>query len=179
MLIGLIGKKYSGKDTFGNFLIQYYQFHKKAFADPLKECCKTLFHLSDEQLNDCELKETIISEWNLSPRQIMQKVGTDLFRNHFHEEFWLKLFEIWYKEHSHLNIVCTDVRFENEAELIKKLGGILIKIDRPIQFMDYDNHESEQLLFNLYDFTIINDSSIDEYENRILELCNIIFKKSI
>lgn len=172
MLIGLIGKKSSGKDTFGNILIEYYGFTKRAFADPLKDCCQLLFHLTDEQLNDEKLKETIDTKWQMTPRQIMQKVGTDLFRNNFDSDFWLKLFENWYDQHKDINIVCTDIRFQNEANLIQKLGGIIIKINRSTTIND--SHESEKLDIKTYDFEINNNSSLHVYKNKIIKLCNEI-----
>jgi hypothetical protein len=177
MLIGLIGKKSSGKDTFGNILINQYNFQKRAFADPLKDCCQLLFNLSKEDLNDPILKEKTNSFWNKSPRQILQIVGTDLFRNHFDKNFWLKLFEQWYLNNQKFNIVCTDVRYQNEAELIKKLGGIIIKIERPL-LQNNDNHDSEKLDINFNDYLIYNDSTLEDYEIKIIDLCNLILGNS-
>lgn len=172
MLIGLIGKKSSGKDTFGNILINQYGFKKRAFADPLKDCCELLFNLSKEQLNDEHLKETIDVNWQMTPREIMQKVGTDLFRNHFNKDFWLLLFKQWYLKNSNQNIICTDVRFQNEADLIKNLGGIIIKIDRHNNTID--SHESESLNIDFYDYIIYNHDSLENYISNINSLINII-----
>ena len=46
MIIGLTGKKESGKDTAGDYLVKYYKFKKDSFARPLKDACKILFHLT-------------------------------------------------------------------------------------------------------------------------------------
>jgi len=171
MLIGVIGKKNSGKDTLGDFLHHQYGFIKRAFADPIKECCQLLFQFSDDQLHDPLLKETIDPRWNQTPRQIMQRVGTDLFRNHFQQDFWLTLFEQWYANNPQKNVVCTDVRFENEALLIKRLGGILILVERnhPPE-TSIDLHESEHMTFQTVepDYIIQNHgSSFTEYYERI------------
>jgi hypothetical protein len=175
MLIGLIGKKSSGKDTFGEYLIQNYSYQKRAFADPLKECCSLLFQIPFEHFNDESLKETMNRKWNKTPRQLLQIVGTDLFRNRFDKNFWLLLFENWFLKQENKNIVCTDVRFQNEADLIKKLGGILIRINRPL--LHTDNHESEQLNIQNYDYEIENNSTLENFIIQIKNFCqNNIFK---
>lgn len=177
MLIGLIGKKSSGKDTFSDFLVCHYGFQKRAFADPLKKCCQLLFGLTDQQIHDPMMKETMDERWEMTPRKIMQVVGTDLFRHHFDVNFWLKLFENWYNDHKENDIVCSDVRFENEAKLIKKLGGVLIRIHRP--YVGNDSHESETIDISFHDFEIMNDSTLDDYQKNIDELSRTILGKTV
>jgi dephospho-CoA kinase len=161
MIIGIIGNKYTGKDTIADFLVENYNFNKYTFANPIKDISKKLFHLNDEQLNDPYLKEIKIPYWDLSPREIFQKIGTDLFRNNFDKDFWVKQFEINYLiNNNHKNIVCSDIRFQNEAELIKKYNGILLKINRNTH--KYDNHESEKLEIQDYDFEINNNSTLED-----------------
>jgi len=171
MLIGLVGKKQAGKDTFGQYLIQQYGFQKRAFADPIKECCQLLFHLREEQLHDAILKETIDTRWNQTPRQIMQMVGTDLFRNHYDPDFWIKSFEQWYhnSSSSSTHVVCTDVRFPNEAECIRSLGGVLVQIIRPT-ILSTDLHESEQCIIQA-DYRIMNDSTLENFHDKIQSWC--------
>ena len=50
-LIGLLGRKQSGKDTLGNYLVDKYNYKRYAFADPIKDILKIMFDLSDKQLN--------------------------------------------------------------------------------------------------------------------------------
>ncbi len=77
MLIGFCGKAGSGKDTASLFF-KKYDSEFMSFAGPIKESAKILFNLTDEQLSDRVLKETIIPTWGLSPRQILQRLGTTL-----------------------------------------------------------------------------------------------------
>ena len=76
-LIGVIGLKNSGKDTVGDYLVSQFGFTKYAFAHPVKQVCKTIFSLSDEQLEDRTLKEKKDPRWGISPREMFQRVGTD------------------------------------------------------------------------------------------------------
>ena len=48
-IIGIVGKKGSGKDTAGEYLIEKYGYVRFAFADKVKEVASALFNFSDEQ----------------------------------------------------------------------------------------------------------------------------------
>jgi len=171
MLIGLVGKKGSGKDTFANVLKQKSGFITYAYATPLKEACQKLFLLSDEQLHDQTLKETVDKRWDLSPRQIFQIIGTDFIRTHIDSDFWIKHFTLWYKGKSTQNIIVTDCRFQNEIDTIKELGGMIFKIERNTSVED--NHISENGIDNLtnIDIVIKNDSSLEDYHKIINKYC--------
>jgi hypothetical protein len=173
MLIGLIGHKSAGKDTFADVLVHEYGFTKRAFADPLKKCCQSLFFLSESQLSDPIQKEKVDPRWGLSPRQIFQKVGTDLFRHHFDTNFWVKHFLLGHDKTR--STVCSDVRFENEAETIRRLGGILIRIHRDSK--DNDSHESELLPATIFsDYDIYNKGTLTDYINHIHLFCDTVLK---
>ena len=80
MLIAFLGKKSSGKDTVANFLIKNDDYIKYVFADPLKKGIQAFFNLSDDQLYDEKLKEIIDPRWGVSPRKLLQTIGTDIFQ---------------------------------------------------------------------------------------------------
>lgn len=50
MIIGLSGKKASGKSTVANYLTQTHRYKELSFADPLKRGCKEIFGLTDLEL---------------------------------------------------------------------------------------------------------------------------------
>jgi len=171
VIIGLIGKKNSGKDTFADQLCSIYDFEKYSFAKPLKKVCRELFLLDEKQVNDPILKEKIDIRWNKSPRQLLQLIGTDIVRKYIDENFWIKHFNFYIDKNEHKNIIVSDVRFINELNEIKNKNGILIKINRnEINKNLNDNHISETELdnYNEYDFIINNNfNSLDEYVNHI------------
>lgn len=187
VLIGFLGKKRSGKDTCADYLVEYHNFEKTAFAKPLKDCLKVLFHFTDEQLYG-DKKEDIDERWNTSPRKAMQFIGTDVIRNQFDNlipniglNFWTKHFEIFYNDNKNKNIVVSDVRFQNEVNTIKKLGGIIIKIQRDSNNINSkcknDTHESEIEMNNIenYDILIQNNSSFEELYKQIEKTINNVF----
>jgi len=162
MIIGLAGKKYSGKDTAGLFFKEN-GYIRIAFADPLKEICQIAFGLTDEELYHD--KEKIVDEWQVSSRKLMQIVGTELFRNELAkqlprigESIWLRIAEKKIKQAGQ-NVVITDVRYENEAAMIRRLGGKIVYVDRKTDHID--DHTSEKIIE--YDYSIENNGTLDEF----------------
>ena len=183
MIIGLTGYKFSGKDETANFIISKtkdtLRFHKYSFAGPLKKTVGEMFGWNDDDLNDPNLKEKTDEFWGVSPREILQWMGTDIARialpNRFPElkklhgeNFWIKTFIRWYKNQSNKNVIISDVRFTNEAQLIKSEGGILIRVHRDSVVPSTINHPSEnvELLQPLVDINVSNNGTIEDlWEN--------------
>jgi len=156
VLIGLIAPKGSGKTVVANQLCTKYNFSKHSVADPLKYAMMHIFDLKQEQLWG-EQKEVIDTFWGISPRELMQYIGTDVFREVFGKKYphigtnlWvLSLEKIIQKELAeNKNIVIDDIRFPNEMDLIKKYNGHLVKINR-LSLLTYDKHISENILVNI------------------------------
>lgn len=171
MLIGLVATKGSGKDCMGDYLEKEYNFIKTHFADPLKEGLRHIFDLNDEQLYGKE-KETFDPRWNKTPRELFQIFGTDIMRNimspmlNLGQNIWVYRFKVWYNNHKTKNVVLADCRFNSEAEEIKRLGGILIRIKRKTSMVDY--HISEQEVNGIkVDYVIENNGTKGEYYEQI------------
>ena len=188
-LLGVIGLKNSGKDTVGDYLVSQFGFTKYAFAHPVKQVCKTIFSLSDEQLENRVLKEKKDPRWGISPREMFQRVGTDfgqftifkifpeLKEKLSYRELWVKIFEQWYNENSNLDIVVTDVRFKHEAKKIKEMGGQIIKINRKLG--ENDSHISEMELNEIskehIDYEIDNNYKLVDLYSQIDTLIYVPF----
>lgn len=179
-IIGISGLKRNGKDTIANYLCDNYGYQRIAFADPLKEVARVMFEFNDEQLYGSE-KEVVDEYWQLTPRQALNFVGIDLIKNNmdkldpkFGKNFWIhcakrKVDEIL-KENPDAVIVFSDVRYPDECELIRKLNGFIIRVERPC-YLTVDSHESESHVMNLkVDAIIQNDGSIDDLHKRVSEL---------
>jgi hypothetical protein len=150
-----------------------------AFADPLKSVCAIMFGLTDEQLYG-SLKETIDERYNYSPRQILQKVGTDIVRDRLHEtfplmgdssQFWIECFKRHYAEQT-VPICVTDIRYENEAQAIVNLGGIVVHIERSNSTIDTHSSELDNVPDTLISYRIDNNGTLEQlYEqlNKIVK----------
>lgn len=193
MLIAVLGRKSSGKDTFANYIINKYGFIKYSFADPLKKGVQNFFNLTDQQLLDEKLKETIDPRWGISPRKLFQIIGTDIFQNVLKEyipelsingrNHWVILFNQWFtSQKSDTNVIIADGRFLHEIEEVKKLGGKVIKIIRPDKnnnnINKNDIHLSEleidMIPDELIDYIIINDTNnLDIFHQKIDQLFDL------
>ncbi len=130
MLIGLTGKARSGKDTSANFMVDEHGFNGAAFAAPLKVAASVIFGLPLEHFYEDDLKEVVDSFWNLSPRQMLQKLGTEACRKVFSEDIWIRSLENSFQQafDASYNLVITDVRFDNEADFIRSKGGVIVHV---------------------------------------------------
>jgi hypothetical protein len=129
MIIGFAFSARAGKDTSADYLVNTYSFLKDSFAYSLKEGIgKGVFGFTDEQL---ELTKEIPDDfWGMSPRQALQLAGTEGGRNIFGQDLWVKTLQRRVQQHPTRNYAISDIRFKNEAEAIKAMGGIVIKINR-------------------------------------------------
>lgn len=131
-IIGFTGVAGSGKDTAA---IELSKGHTNvdllAFSKPLKDACAILFGFTEEQLYDPVQKEVMDPKWERTPRYILQWLGTDILRKHINDNIFLMNMSDRIAKSSADTIIITDVRFDNEAKLIRSLGGTIVKIVRP------------------------------------------------
>lgn len=162
MIIGLGYKKQVGKDTVGKYLVGYYGFRRRAFADSVKSACQTLFGFTEGQMNLEHLKEEVDERWGITPRKAMQQVGSGM-RKIFGDDFWLRKLNI----PKDTDIVITDIRHKNEFDFVCSNGGILIKITR--SDIATDNHETETALDGEtgWDYIIENKGSLEDLCNQV------------
>ena len=87
----------------------------------------------------------------------MQWLGTDILRKNIRPDFFIVHVEFLIKKYKDSNIVISDVRFEDEAAMIKKYHGLLVKIVRPNHIGTKKKHISENLEINT-DYQIFNQT---------------------
>jgi len=134
MLIGLSGKAGSGKtDGAAQYLVEHYGYRAFAFADPLKELLAMALDFSAEQLHGT-LKEVPDPRIGKSPRWCMQYIGTEVFKKRIYARIWIEHLETdlaaFRAVHPERPAVVTDVRFADEAQALKKLDALLIRLER-------------------------------------------------
>ena len=168
MIIGLGFKARVGKDTIAAHLVNKYGFVQESFAYPLKEYIgRQICGFNDKQLYGA-WKETVDPEWGMTPRQMLQLIGTDALRKKVHDDFWVIPMKRKLQEHirSERNVVISDVRFLNEIKMLKSLGGIIVRIDRdnPDKITGFEKHQSEVELesYNGWDDRIDNNGTIED-----------------
>lgn len=184
-------------------------FEIKKFADKLKNIVCLLINCTREELEDPVFKNTKLGkEWNidyddvyfgkylyhsLTPRQLMQILGTECGRNIIHPNIWVNSLMseylplddtkrasmgnvIDYSDCLYPNWIITDTRFPNELQAVKSRRGISIKVNRGRtggEILEDKNseHPSETSLDTAtFDYVIHNDGSIEELIEKVKEI---------
>jgi len=134
MVIGISGKIGSGKDAFAELFIEHVIqeygpiFENKKFAYNLKKIVSILAGVSMEDVLSREGKLKYLEDWGMTIGEMQQLVGTEAVRNNIHNDAWvLSLFGTYEEDQDYW--IVTDVRFKNEAKIIKEKGGVLIRLE--------------------------------------------------
>lgn len=156
MIIGIAGPARAGKDTIADYLLENLPDHVRAsFADPMKAMVQTGLKLTDEQLYG-DLKETIDPRYGVTPRFIMQSIGTDWGRRMINPDIWVYAMAETIIPYT----VIPDTRFENEAKFIRE-NGYLIHVTSNRETIAESNHESEAgIMPRAGDFMVTNDQDL-------------------
>jgi hypothetical protein len=160
MIIGIAGNLHCGKSTAAAYLAKEFNFAVHRFAGPIKKMGMCL-GLTPQQV-DGDLKETpseILG--GKTPRYFMQKLGTELGRDLIHPDLWLNAWVATMPK-GFYGIVADDVRFPNEAQRIRSMGGFMIRIERNMEDTFERQHESEGQDLGDYDAVVDNNGSLED-----------------
>jgi len=179
-LIGLVGRKRSGKDTVASMLNARGGYQRLAFADALKavalELDPILWHSMIHHV-PVRLSEKVRrvgweeAKEDQEVRRILQALGVAV-RTHIDTDAWVNIVEAKVHEHQRDGVptVITDVRFPNEVEMIEARGGLVIRVTRAGLPQD-DLHISETALDDHpVDYTVANDGSLEDLARQVLVL---------
>ncbi len=145
-VIGVVGAAGSGKDTVANYLIENYGFERGQFARKLKDIVCDVYGWDREKIEELAYKEEVPMIWNqklqhsvlqcpgpdgkgLTRRQVLQHIGTEGFR-HCSKDTWVMCEEREHCRFPTVSIVFPDVRFLNEAEMIRRMGGTIWRVKK-------------------------------------------------
>ena len=184
-IIAFAGRKQSGKTTCSEFVQKYFNgviepFNSAKiynFADPLKQdICINILGLTEYQCygTDDQKNELVDCYWDskqLTAREVMQMVGTDMFRA-MQKNVWSSATIRKIQNDKPKLAIIADCRFPNEVDAVKDAGGIVIKLTRNPHNSD---HTSEIALdpnnFDQSNFDLVVDNrniSIDEQNTSLM-----------
>lgn len=177
-VIGVSGTARVGKDTVADYMVANHGYTKMSFADPMREALVKLDPLINvggyvsplssavENIGWEELK-------SLSPdiRPLLQRFGTEVGRNMFGENFWVDAAINRIPDGG--KVVFADVRFPNEADAVKALGGEVWRVERE-GYGPANEHISEHALDDyLFDSLIKNTTTLGALYSVVEGLVNI------
>jgi hypothetical protein len=130
----------SGKDTIAGTLVGI-GWKRYSMAKPLKDMTAALFNWPRDMVEGDTAESRAWREqrddwWSerlareITPRSVLQYMGTEVMRQNFHDDIWVACMEKFYAENGP-HIVISDVRFPNEIAAIRRLGGKIWHVYRP------------------------------------------------
>lgn len=184
-LVGLSGFARSGKDEAARALISI-GWRRDAFADRLRSMLYSMNPYIPVWLESDlgggvhmrRVKDIVDSVgWEAAKtdyheiRSLLQRLGTEAGREVLGEQVWV---DALFRKYTYgEQLVITDVRFTNEADMVRQLGGVMVRIDRPgvgpNTAPDGSVHKSDIALDDYdFDVRIANDGSITDLHRAVL-----------
>jgi hypothetical protein len=157
-IIGLTGYAQSGKDTFASILVEKYGYSRIAFADKIRD-----FLYGINPMVGCSptgyLQDLVnLVGWDKAKqepqvRRLLQDLGISA-RDLISEDIWVTAALSSVSKDQ--RVVITDVRFENEAAMIKSMGGQLWRVKRSgvgpvndhVSESEMDGYKVDQIFVN-------------------------------
>jgi len=169
-IIGIAGKARTGKNTLAAFIqAQYGGTYPYAFAEPMRAMLKVGFGIDFDTEYWNTHKEREIPVLGKSPRQLLQKLGTEWGRELINPDVWLILAQGALHNRG-AGMVVTDVRFENEAQWVRKNRGTIIHLERKAA-PSINPHKSEAgLQRQPEDITVYNDMDLESLQHAVSKL---------
>ena len=149
VLIGICGRALAGKSTCAQAMVGHCGGRVVAMADSLRDVVEAAFgsryETQEAKLATDPFWAPRLGERWSTGRQILQRVGSELFRELVHPDFWLFHLELRLSRLAgEPLIVIPDVRFDNEAQWVRAHGGWMLHLIRADQPPSADAHQSER-----------------------------------
>lgn len=182
-LIGITGHAQCGKDTAADYLckISNAAYWKDSFANPIKGMLGVGLGLDREQLHGY-LKDVVDPRFGKTPRQLMQTLGTEWGRELVHPNIWVYAMKSYLEGgvdmiDGRTRYIIPDVRFENEANFIRKFGVLIHITGRDNNIKESDHVSEAGVLFQEGDIEIRNDGSLNEFLMRVCDAYHVIVNR--
>jgi hypothetical protein len=178
-IIGLSGVARSGKTHVAKLLFANYNILPWASANHIK--------LSAYAQKHCKwtLHDFFYGEKPSELRQYLQQLGTEMGRDVYGNQYWIKQVEgfVFIAEHEFgaLGVSVGDIRFPDEADFVRSLGGIVLKIERDGAGLSggLETHRSEVLVSQTEFDGVIDNSGFPEDKYLLDQLAPYLHKLGV
>lgn len=167
VIIGVCGRAGSGKDEFyrtANSEFPEMKFCKSFFSKAVKEIASLIVFNNERMytLFEGRTMKSTVNRLGVTNRELLIGIGDGL-RKSVSEDIWIKLINM----PKNRNIIVTDLRYPNEAEFIRSLGGIVVKINRnPSEEIETESSVDDVVP----DRVIENNGTLEEYRKKVVDL---------
>lgn len=143
-LVGVVGAIGSGKSTATRTLYSALGYRRMSFGHALKESLWSAFRASGAVRGHFygtqTQKSELIGETGRTGRELMEVLGME-FRA-LYPHVWVRAVEAELRDNRRYALC--DVRFENEAEMIRDYGGMILRIDRPEAMLERTGRAADE-----------------------------------
>jgi len=181
IIVAICGAKGHGKDCIAEQLSRAFGFTHEKVASPLKSVCVQLFGFDDEQVHG-GLRDVVDDRWGVSPRRVLQFVGTEMFQfqlqqllPHVGRAFWAKSLVSRIARSGAERVVVSDMRFPHELSALRELESrdyriVALRIERAGAPED-DAHPSETEFRDIRPVHVVrNDGDLVALQRQVDEL---------
>jgi hypothetical protein len=174
-IVALVGPCGSGKDhTFSIIARNFDDAKRLSFADPLKNILLATDPIVDgrgSRLSEM-LKEKSLDQLKRECpeiRRLLQKMGTEGIRAELGKDVFLE--SALGRIGEGLTVI-TDLRFDNEAKAVRRLGGVIVRVERPgVETATHHSSERESELLR-EDYRFENDGDVAKIDGLVSFLRN-------
>lgn len=194
LIIGISGKAGVGKDEFAKVAEETASFTVRSFAAGVKMVAtknlryRGIPYTHEQFWGDYKQKEAPLYYQAEDGTPLIGEGGLPFFQNMRHgEAFTPRAYMQWvgdygrsiapfywinrlFKSATEPLLIISDVRQKNEAQAVKERGGLLVRIERPLNGREISNpdHPSETELdtYTEWDYTLVNDGSLEEFRQK-------------
>lgn len=180
MIIGLVGYIGAGKGTVRDILVREHGYHGFAFADALKDAVAQIFVWPRQLLEGDSNASRSFREkpdvwwshklgYEVTPRLMLQKMGTEACRHNIADNIWIAALEK--RIQGYEDIVISDVRFPNEIDFVRSVGGKVFQVCRgpaPTEAERAKMHISETAWYDYpVDMVIDNNGTLTDLKRNV------------
>jgi hypothetical protein len=178
MIVGLYSDvPQSGKSTVSQQFMNA-DYRKLSLATTVKKSLYVVLMALDvpnaEEYLWGNMKDEVIPELGVTGGYLMSTYATDFFRNMIDENVWLNIIKKQYRPGE--KWVVDDMRFPNEFDFIKSVGGRCIRIVRPSQISALGRSEKSegQLSGHHFDWVILNGGTLQDLQLSVQSIITTI-----
>ena len=164
-IIGITGPAGAGKDTAAAYLVKRLgrPWRVASFADPFKAMLREGLSLSEAQLYGDE-KGVTDPRYGKTPRELLQTLGTQWGRDMVGRDVWVEAMAARIGPAG--RVVIPDVRFENEADMVRRRRGRVLHI-KGRGGIDGDHASEPGVELMRGDAVVWNGGTVSELYDRI------------
>ena len=149
-LVAFCGPIGVGKSTLAHELADSTGGKVLSFADPLRAMVSQIVgkrYLSSDMFDGVRGKDVEIP-WlsgGMTGRKLLQLCGTEFGREMIDPNIWVKITENKLGNYVDTHVFIDDLRFDNEAEMVRSMGGFVVEVERDGACnLGKDSHVSEK-----------------------------------